>query len=55
MRRALGPALFDMKLPQPGQPRSQHYEGDGWVVVHHPETMGVVKALRAVIETVRIV
>lgn len=54
MVRTLGPALFDMKLPQPGQPRSQHYEGDGWVLVHHPETMGVVKALRTVLETVRI-
>jgi biotin carboxylase len=54
MRRQLGPALVDMKLPRPGQPRSQHYEGDGWVLVHHPETMGVVKALRAVLETVRV-
>jgi biotin carboxylase len=55
MRRQLGPALVDMKLPKPGQPRSQHYEGDGWVLVHHPETLGVVKALRAVLETVRVV
>ncbi len=55
VRARLGPALFDLRLPQPGQPRSQHYEGDGWVVVHHPDTQGVVRALRTVLETVRIV
>lgn len=55
MRARLGPALADMKLPRPGQPRSQHYEGDGWVLVHHPETKGVVQALRAVLDTVSVV
>lgn len=55
MRQQLGPALVDMKVPQPGQPRSQHYEGDGWVLVHHPETQGVVKALRTVLDTVKVV
>lgn len=54
LRARLGPALFDMKEPRTGQPRSQHYEGDGWVVVHHPETAGVVQALRTVLETVRV-
>lgn len=55
MRRQLGPALVDLKMPRPGQPRSQHYEGDGWVLVHHPETKGVVAALRAVLDTVSVV
>lgn len=55
LRSRLGPALFDMKVPQAGVPRSQHYEGDGWVVVHHPETKGVVAAMRTVLETVRVV
>ncbi len=32
LRAALGPTLVEMKLPQPGQPRSQHYEGDGYVI-----------------------
>lgn len=54
MRARLGPALYDMRMPQPGQPRSTHYEGDGWVVVHHPETKGVVASLRTVLETVRL-
>jgi biotin carboxylase len=54
MKARLGPALVDMKLPRPGQPRSQHYEGDGWVLVHHPETKGVVQALRTVLENVTV-
>ncbi|MFY9344348.1 MAG: ATP-grasp domain-containing protein [Planctomycetota bacterium] len=54
MRAQLGPALVDLKLPRPGQARSQHYEGDGWVLVHHPETRGVVAALRAVLDTVSV-
>jgi hypothetical protein len=54
LRSRLGPALHDMKVPQVGQPRSQHYEGDGWVIVRHPETKGVVAALRTVFETVRV-
>ena len=55
MKARLGPALVDLKLPRPGQPRSQHYEGDGWVLVHHPETKGVVQALRTVLDTVSVV
>ena len=55
MRQRLGEALVDMKLPQPGQPRSQHYEGDGWVLVNHPETKGVIAALRTVLDTAQIV
>ncbi|MBX3462897.1 MAG: ATP-grasp domain-containing protein [Planctomycetes bacterium] len=55
VRARLGPSLVDLRLPQPGQPRSPHYEGDGWVVVRHPDTQGVVRALRTVLETVRIV
>jgi hypothetical protein len=54
MQRALGPALVAMKLPQPGQLRSTHYEGDGFVIVHHPRTEGVVQALRTVLDTVSI-
>jgi biotin carboxylase len=55
VQQRLGAALVDAKLPQPGQPRSQHYEGDGFVLVRHAETKGVVQALRTVLETVTIV
>jgi hypothetical protein len=49
------PMLVDARPPRPGQPRSAHYEGDGWVVVRHAETPKVVEALRALVTEVRIV
>lgn len=54
MRQKLGPAVVEVKMPQPGQPVSSHYEGDGFVIVRHPETKGVVQALRTVLDAVRI-
>lgn len=54
LSQRLGDVLYDCKLPRPGQPRSQHYEGDGWVIVRHPETRGVVDGLRTVMDTLRV-
>ena len=54
LRARLGPALVNMRLPTPGQPRSRHYEGDGWVIVRHPETKGTIAAMRTVLETMRL-
>lgn len=55
MRTLIGNLIVAEKLPQPGQPRSAHYEGDGWIVVRHPETKGVVAAMKTILETVKIV
>jgi hypothetical protein len=49
-----GDALVEMRTPKVGQPRSAHYEGEGWAVVKHPTTDGVKHALRALIENVRV-
>lgn len=49
LQERIGPLVVEAKLPKVGQPHSPHYEGDGWVVVRHPETRGVVDALRAVV------
>jgi len=49
-----GDALVEMRTPKVGQPRSTHYEGEGWAVVKHPTTDGVKHALRALIENVQI-
>ncbi len=46
--------IWRHQLPQVGQPRSPHYEGDGWVIVRHPETQRVVEALRTIVTTLRI-
>ena len=42
------------KLPKSGQPKSDHYEGDGYVIVRHPEIAVVQAAVKTIIETVRI-
>ncbi len=49
-----GDRLVEMRTPKVGQPRSAHYEGEGWAIVKHPTTEGVKHALRALIENVQV-
>ena len=41
----LGPLVVESRLPRPGQPVSGTYEGDGFIIVRHPDTDVVKKAL----------
>ncbi len=50
----VGKIAVKSKLPKIGQPKSDHYEGDGYVIVRHPETAVVQAAVKTIIETVRI-
>lgn len=50
----IGPLVVSHKLPEVGRPRSAHYEGDGWVIVRHPDTAAVVDALRVLVTTIQI-
>ena len=47
----LGDQVVQARLPKVGMPRSTHYEGEGYVTVRHPETSGVVSALRHIVTT----
>ncbi len=49
-----GDALVEMRAPKPGQARADGYEGEGWAVVKHATTEGARRALRALIENVRV-
>lgn len=49
VQEQIGGSVVQSKLPKVGQTRSSHYEGDGWVVVRHRETKGVVDALRILV------
>ncbi|HSM03699.1 MAG TPA: ATP-grasp domain-containing protein [Longimicrobiales bacterium] len=52
--RELGPLVVEARLPREAQTPSGGYEGEGYVIVRHPET-GVVKdALRKIVTRVRI-
>lgn len=53
-RAALGELIVESKLPRIGQPRAESYEGEGFVIVRDPETEVVERALRRVIESVRV-
>jgi biotin carboxylase len=50
----VGRVVAEARLPTPGTPRSDSYEGDGYVVVRDPDTEVVKAAMKTVIETVRI-
>jgi len=53
-QRAAGELVVEVKLPQPGQPAATGYEGEGYVIVRHPETGRVEEALRAIVAAVRV-
>jgi biotin carboxylase len=51
---AVGHLVVESRLPQLGAPRSDSYEGDGWVVIRDPDTEIVKAAMKRIIETIRI-
>ena len=50
----LGPIVVEGRLPEPGQSTSGTYEGEGYVIVRHPETAVVRDALERIVSTVRV-
>jgi formate-dependent phosphoribosylglycinamide formyltransferase (GAR transformylase) len=54
IRESVGGLVVDAKLPTLGASPADSYEGDGWILVRHPQTIVVANALRRVISTVRV-
>lgn len=52
--RQLEGMVVEVKTPQPGQPSGVTYEGEGYVMVRHPETAVVEAALQTIISNVRV-
>lgn len=50
----LGDLVVEVRRPSPGQAASGTYEGEGYVIVRHPETEVVRAALRAIVTNVRV-
>jgi hypothetical protein len=50
----LGPIIVEKRIPAPGQPTSGTYEGEGYVIVRHPETSVVRDALARIVSAVRV-
>ncbi|MFT5684956.1 MAG: biotin carboxylase [Myxococcota bacterium] len=53
-KAAVGKWVVNSRLPRVGQPRSEHYEGEGYAIVRHPTTEGAVHALRTMITTIKV-
>jgi hypothetical protein len=51
---AVGRHVVEANIPEIGKPKSDSYEGDGYVVVRDPDTEVVRAALTKIIETVRV-
>jgi hypothetical protein len=46
--------VVESRLPERGQQSSASYEGDGYIIVRHPDTAVVTEALRALVTGVRV-
>ncbi|MCA8973568.1 MAG: ATP-grasp domain-containing protein [Planctomycetes bacterium] len=54
VRRELGPIIVESRLPRIGQPQSASYEGEGYVIVRHPDTAVVAAAVDRIVTTLRV-
>lgn len=55
VNRAVGHLITDVRIPQTGQEKGLTYEGEGFIILRHPETEVVREALQFVVSTVRVV
>lgn len=53
-QRKVGHLVVEAKLPVVGRPRASGYEGEGFVIVRHPDTRVVTDALSTLIQTIRV-
>jgi hypothetical protein len=53
-QRRFGELVVEVKLPQTGQPPSDSYEGDGYIIIRHPDTEVVRNALREIVQIIRV-
>lgn len=50
----VGPLVEEVRLPKPGAPKADSYEGDGYVILRDPDEQRVRDAVRTVLDTVRV-
>jgi hypothetical protein len=54
LQRELGDLVVEAHLPAEGQPASGTYEGEGHVILRHPDTAVVEAGLRRIVEVARV-
>jgi D-alanine-D-alanine ligase-like ATP-grasp enzyme len=50
----VAPLVVESRLPREGQPHGTGYEGDGYVIVRHPDTAVVEQAVSRIINVIRV-
>ncbi|MDH3546499.1 MAG: hypothetical protein OEN22_05335, partial [Gammaproteobacteria bacterium] len=53
-QRRFGSLVVEAKLPNEGQAPSDSYEGDGYIIVRHPQTEVVEQALKDIVSIIRV-
>ncbi|MEX0976594.1 MAG: ATP-grasp domain-containing protein [Woeseia sp.] len=53
-QRRFGSLVVEAKLPQEGQPPSDSYEGDGYIILRHPDTNALEQALQQIVQIIRV-
>jgi hypothetical protein len=53
-QRRFGALVVEAKLPQHGQPPADSYEGDGYVIIRHPDTAVVEDALQQIVQIIHV-
>lgn len=53
-QREIGHLVVEARLPKPGMPQGATYEGEGYAIVRHPDTLVVEHALQRLISLVRV-
>jgi len=46
--------ITDIRVPKPGQEKSESYEGEGFVILRHPDQKVVDEALQEIVNTVKV-
>ena len=54
MQKALGNLVVEAKIPKQGQPKSDSYEGEGYVIVRHTDTQTVERAVQQLADRVQV-
>ncbi len=54
VNREVGHLFTDVKIPKIGQDKAPTYEGEGFIILRHPDTVVVKEALKKVISTVQV-
>ena len=53
-QKELGDLVVESRLPKPGQRASGTYEGEGYVILRHPETQAVEEGLRRLVSLIHV-